>query len=163
MKKNISPAEDAGADPDDDSDDLLDPDESASDADSNISGKEDEEDSSDGDSSESQTPSVHSHASRKGMGNSDRISVSSDDALEFGEDPDDILDSDVQVEDSIDDGLIHFSSDDEPWQGIGEKALGKRKRKTEEGGERKKKRHLPLFASLEDYEGLIDAQPEDNI
>lgn len=137
MKKSIPPAEDAGADPDD-SDDLVNPHESASDADSNISGKGDKEDSSDGDSSESQTPSVHSHASRKGKGKLDKNAVSSDDALEFGEDSDDILDSDVQVDDTIGDGLIHFSSDDdEPWQGIGETALGKRKRKLEEGGERK--------------------------
>jgi ribosome biogenesis protein MAK21 len=165
MKKSIPPAEDAGADLDDDSD-PLDPDESASDADSNISGKGDEDYSSDGGSSESEMPSVHSHASQKGKDKLDNNTVSSDDASEFGEDSDDVLDSDVQVDDAIGDGLIHFSSDDEPWQGIGQNALGKRKRKTEEGGERKKKRRLkdlPLFASLEDYERLIDAQPEDNI
>jgi ribosome biogenesis protein MAK21 len=165
MKKSVPPAEDAGADPDDDSDGLPDPYESTSDADSNIRGKGDEEDSSDGDSSESQTSSAHSDVARMSKGELEKNTISSDEALEFGENSDDVLDSDVQVDDSLVDGLIHFSSDDEPWQGIGEKGLGKRKRKTEGGGERKKKRRLkdlPLFASLEDYERLIDAPPEDH-
>lgn len=74
----------------------------------------------------------------------------------------------MKSDDEAPDGLLHFSSEEETdkWGGAGATVLGKRKGTLEESTGKKKKRRLrdlPLFASLEDYEGLIDAQPEDNV
>jgi ribosome biogenesis protein MAK21 len=88
------------------------------------------------------------------------------------DDVDDILESDAELPESVPDGLIHFSSEEDnenaPWGGINSSVAGvKRKagKQDDNSGRKKKKRlkDLPLFASLEDYEKLIDAQPEDNI
>ncbi|KAG8867224.1 hypothetical protein FRC20_006311 [Serendipita sp. 405] len=57
------------------------------------------------------------------------------------------------------------------WDGAESTVLGKRKKhgkqtaERDDGRKRKKRRlkDLPLFASMEDYEALIDAEPEDNI
>lgn len=85
-----------------------------------------------------------------------------DEPFDLGEDADDILDSDAEAPD----GLLHFGSDEEEeWGGINSTVLGKRKGGEQHGGVKKKRRlkDLPLFASMEDYEKLIDAEPEDNI
>lgn len=166
MKRSMPSAEVDGADPDD-SEGIPDPAQSESEADSSSEQGEDNiEDSSEDDSDVLQVASDRPSVSHKGETRIDDEAELSDDALEFEEDSDDILGSEVPLDESVGDGLIHFDSDNESWQGIGEKISGKRKRKDEEDGERKKKRRvkdLPLFASLEDYERLIDAQPEDNI
>ncbi|PVF97457.1 CBF-domain-containing protein [Serendipita vermifera] len=84
------------------------------------------------------------------------------------EDEDDIIGSDADAPD----GLLHFSSDEadeEEWRGVTSTVLGKRKaidRKQDKQSHSKKKRKLkdlPLFASAEHYQKLIDAEPEDNI
>lgn len=104
-----------------------------------------------------------------GKGESDE---DSEGALSIGnDDEDDIVDSDAEIPEGLPDGLIHFDSEedeDAPWGGISSSVAGvKRKAGKQEvdSGRKKKKRlkDLPLFASLEDYEKLIDAQPEDNI
>jgi ribosome biogenesis protein MAK21 len=93
----------------------------------------------------------------------------SDDQFDLAdEDEDDLIESDADAPD----GLLHFSSEDaseEEWGGINSTVLGKRKATDHKGDKRghsKKKRKLkdlPLFASMEDYQKLIDAEPEDNI
>lgn len=142
MKNSLPTAEAAGADVDsDESEELHISEDEDEDEDEQISSKEasDEEADSADDSG-------------------------SDAGLNFEEEEDDLVGSN----DEAPDGLLHFSSEDEPgeWGGIGTTVLGKRKGKAEETTGKKKKRKLrdlPLFASFEDYEGLIDAEPEDNL
>ena len=89
----------------------------------------------------------------------------SDDGLNFKEEEEDLVGS----EDDVPDELLHFSSEeeDEKWGGATSTILGKRKGGKHDAlkGHKKKRKlkDLPLFASAEDYEGLIDAQPEDNL
>ncbi|KAG8807220.1 hypothetical protein FRC17_004592 [Serendipita sp. 399] len=87
------------------------------------------------------------------------------------DDESDIVGSDADAPE----GLLTFGSDgsegEGDWQGVESTVLGKRKKggkqavEGDDGRKRKKRRlkDLPLFASMEDYEALIDAQPEDNI
>lgn len=169
MKRSIPAAEGAGADPDeeDDSEGLPDPEDSESEATSEQQGED--QDISESLVSGSELSSTLSSAALKGKAKADGCEADSDsDAFAFGEASDDVLNSDDQLDGSVGEALLHLESDEdnESWHGIGESGLGKRKRKPVDDGKQKKKRRLkdlPLFASLEDYETLIDAQPEDNI
>lgn len=102
--------------------------------------------------------------------------------IEFAESDDDLLDSDAEIPEGLfdpDADSIAPSGDDEgeeEWGGVDAKPGQKRKTTKistiarDDGGigkeDRKKRRkikHLPTFASMEDYEKLIDQSPEDNI
>ncbi|KAG8827533.1 hypothetical protein FRC19_002611 [Serendipita sp. 401] len=87
------------------------------------------------------------------------------------DDDEDLVGSDADAPD----GLLAFGSEGSEnnidWDGAESTVLGKRKKhgkqtaERDDGRKRKKRRlkDLPLFASMEDYEALIDAEPEDNI
>lgn len=113
-----------------------------------------------------------SEGDQSAEGQSDGSVINEDDedsegGLSIGnDDEDDIVGSDAELPG----GLLHFGfeeDDEAPWGGISSSVAGvKRKAADQQGSSGKKKRRLkdlPLFASLEDYEALIDAQPEDNI
>lgn len=89
--------------------------------------------------------------------------------FEFAEDADDILGSDVELPEEFMVGASGSEAESE-WDGVGSEPGQKRKSNSaaegeEKNGRRKKRKikHLPTFASLEDYEKLIDEAPEDNI
>lgn len=74
----------------------------------------------------------------------------SDEALEFGEDEDDLIELSEGAE---------LSSDDEPVDGKRKKATPAESKREK----RRKLRSLPTFASAEDYAKMIDDAPEDDI
>ena len=94
--------------------------------------------------------------------------------FDFGESDDDILDSDADFSEDVflDPGTIADSLNEE-WEGV-EESASLQKRKISGGAlnaenhngnckKRRKLKHLPTFASLAEYENLIDQTPEDNI
>jgi len=101
--------------------------------------------------------------------------------LDFAESDEDLLDSEADLPDGLLDPDGDFSSTqgDEAaeWGGVSINPIQKRK-STQESKDsvgtgdidskdgrkkRRKLKHLPTFASLEDYEQLIDQAPEENI
>jgi len=109
-----------------------------------------------------------------GVGGDDEV----ENALDFAESDDDLLASDAELPDGLFDPDGEFSSDSEAtaeeWGGVDANTGKKRKSSPKskhsfgegDGGKDRKKRkikHLPTFASLEDYERLIDQTPADNI
>ena len=99
--------------------------------------------------------------------------VSADDDDDDDEDDDvifpggesDEIDSDTEIPVE---GLVDFESgseaaEEEEWTGISQSQNDKKRRRDSksDGKQKKKLRSLPTFASLEDYEKMIDATPED--
>lgn len=90
----------------------------------------------------------------------------SEDGLSLVEasDDEDLVSLDQGVD--IPDGLIEYDGSDasdaeeEEWGGIGNT---KRKRKDEMGGQKKKLKSLPTFATYEDYAKMIEDGPEDDL
>ncbi|KAF8608211.1 CBF-domain-containing protein [Ceratobasidium sp. AG-I] len=108
----------------------------------------DGDDGSDGDSDESEADGSEPESLPEG-GMPDDLG-DSDEALEFGEDEDDLIELSEGAE---------LSSDDEPVD-------GKRKKATPAESKREKRRKLralPTFASAEDYAKMINDAPEDDI
>ena len=88
--------------------------------------------------------------------------------LDFIEDEDDLLSVGSQPLGLIDwDSEVDGEPEEGEWGGISGQGTESKKRKGKgpEDGRKKKKarRDLPTFASLDDYEAMIDAAPEDNI
>lgn len=84
-----------------------------------------------------------------------------------GSDDEDLVD---WSEANVPGGLVEYDGSDagneEEWAGFGDEPSKKRKRagdQQEKQGRRKKLKSLPTFASYEDYQAMIDADPEDNI
>jgi len=82
----------------------------------------------------------------------EEASVDSDSSLDFGEDDDDLLDSDVEMSD------INLSSSDkeEPVRALKTSGDGRHKKK-------RKMKHLPTFASADDYAKLLGGSDDEDL
>jgi len=113
-----------------------------------------------------------------GNGSSVRNGSDVEGALDFPESEDDLLDSDAELPETLfdPDGDLPSESESEEWEGVAVNPGQKRKsiqqsQATFSGGgeakdglrKKRKLKHLPTFASLEDYQRLIDETPDENI